>query len=539
MTYASSRETRTRTTRSLARVAALACALLLSALAFSGQAAAAGLSIKVEGNHFVNGSGQTIRLLGVNHPSFEYACDQGYAYNDGHMDDADATAVASWNATAVRVPLNQSCWLGINGDPNSDQGPPQPLTVAGYRQAVQTYVAALHAHGLYAILDLHWTGPLAAKADGQRPMPDGHSIDFWKSVAETFRDDPAVVLDLFNEPYSPAAVNDPAHPVTWACWRDGGCQLPISNDGTDPPSKTLYPAVGMQALVDTVRATGAAQPVLLGGLDYANDLTQWLTFRPNDPLGQEAASFHNYQGKSCDNAGCWNSTIAGVAAQVPVVTGEFAQDICAPSNFDEEYMTWADGNGVGYLAWGWWVLSPQEIADAGCSAYYLLSDYNGTPAAPNGTALHDHLAKLPANGGGTTMPPPATPGPGAPKGKAPQSVHLTRFGAAVKPSGTTVGFTLRSDAGCSGTLSGLTAKSYAPLSTNGKKRHKVSLGTARFTLTAGKAKTVLLTLSKPSQQLLKAKGSLKSRFTIKLKRPGAATTVLHRSLTLKLPQRRR
>ena len=373
------------------------------------------------------------------------------------MDDADAAAVASWNATAVRVPLNQSCWLGINGDPNSDQGPPQPLTVAGYRQAVQAYVAALHAHGLYAILDLHWTGPLAAKADGQRPMPDAHSIDFWKSVAETFKDDPAVVFDLFNEPYSPAAVNDPAHPVTWACWRDGGCQLPISNDQTEPPSKTLYPAVGMQALVDTVRSTGATQPVLLGGLDYANDLTQWLTFRPNDPLGQEAASFHNYQGKACDNAGCWNSTIASVAAQVPVVTGEFDQDICAPSNFDEEYMTWADEHGVGYLAWGWWVLSPQEIADAGCSAYYLLSDYNGTPAAPNGTALHDHLAKL----AGATVDAPGPSRTRRPEGEvaakaAPDPVR--RRGQAGRHHGR---LQAPFGPGCSGTLSGLTVNSYA------------------------------------------------------------------------------
>lgn len=518
------------------RSAALACVALVCALAFAGQAAAAELSIRVDGNRFVSGSGQVIRLLGVNHPSFEYACDQGYAYNDGHMDDADAAAVASWNANAVRVPLNQSCWLGINGDPSNDQGPAEPLTAAGYRQAVQAYVAALHAHGLYAILDLHWTGPGAEKADGQRPMPDAHSIDFWKSVATTFKSDPAVVFDLFNEPYSPAAVNDPAHPVSWACWRDGGCQLPVSSDQTEPPSKTLYPAVGMQALVDAVRSTGATQPVLIGGLDYANDLTQWLTFRPSDPLGQEAASFHNYQGKNCDNAGCWNSTIAEVAGQVPVVTGEFAQDICAPSNFDEEYMTWADQHGVGYLAWGWWVLSPQEIADAGCSAYYLLTDYNGTPAAPNGTALHDHLAKLPRSGGAVPTP-VAPPGP-TPKPKAPQGPHLTRFGGAVKPGGAAVAFKLRSDRACSGTLSGRTTMSFAPLST-GKKRHPVSLGKVRFALSAGKEKTVVLSLSKPSRQLLAAKGSLKARFTIELRSPGVAASVLHRSLTLKAPAHHR
>jgi endoglucanase len=57
---------------------------------------------------FVNGSGQPIRLLGVNHTSSEYACVDGFGYNDGHM---DAAAVASWNANAVRIPLNEDCWL--------------------------------------------------------------------------------------------------------------------------------------------------------------------------------------------------------------------------------------------------------------------------------------------------------------------------------------------------------------------------------------------------------------------------------------------
>ena len=66
--------------------------------------------------------GQTIRLLGVNHPSSEYACVDGYGYNDGHMEAADAAAIASWNANAVRIPINEDCWLGINGQPNSNQG---------------------------------------------------------------------------------------------------------------------------------------------------------------------------------------------------------------------------------------------------------------------------------------------------------------------------------------------------------------------------------------------------------------------------------
>jgi hypothetical protein len=500
------------------------------------RAAGAPLSISVLGNHFVNGAGQAIRLLGVNHASFEYACDEGYAYDDGHMTDADAAVIASWHANAVRVPLNEDCWLGINGDPSNSQAPSPPLTQTGYQQEVKNYVAALHAHGLYAILDLHWSAPGANKADGQQPMPDDHSAAFWSSVATTFKSDPAVVFDVFNEPFSP---NDPrsgddpnpGHAVSWDCWVSGGCTVPRYS-GTATRTADAYTAVGMQSLVSAIRTAGATQPVLVGGLDYANDLTGWVAHAPDDPLNQEAASFHNYMGKTCDNVSCWNSQIAPVAANVPVVTGEFDEDNytepkCGnktPSTFDQDYMTWADQHGVGYLAWGWWVLSQQEKDDAGCSAFYLLDDYNGTPAVPNGTALHDHLLSLaglpPGNGGGGAGSMPL--------------IKLKTFKASVRAGGSRVRFTLRSAQSCSGRLTGQTVSKYAVKAAKAKRR-KVSLGLVRFSLKAGKAKTVVLKLSKPSRKLLKAKRKLKVRITITLTSAANRRTVIHRRITLKAP----
>jgi len=223
---------------------------------------------------------------------------------------------------------------------------------------------------------------------------------------------------------------------------------------------------------------------------------------------------------------------------VPVVTGEFDQEICAPSSFDEEYMSWADQHGVGYLAWGWWVLTPREIAAGGCSAFYLLTDYNGTPAAPNGTALQDHLLKLPPRGLGAT---PAAPAPSAAK-KAP--IKLTSFRARVKPGGGKVSFTLGSPVDCLGVLTGTTAKRFAstsaaaaatPRPKGDSRRRRVSLGRVRFSLQAGKRKTVVLTLSKRGAALLAAKRSLRASFTIALSGPNSARTELHRVLTLKLP----
>lgn len=527
----------TRVCRLLPAFAAIAVAIAIGAIGqASGRAAGVPLSISISGNHFVNGAGQTIRLLGVDHPSSEYACVDGFGYNDGHQDDADAAAIASWNANAVRVPLNEDCWLGINGQPNSSQGPPQPLTSAGYRQAVEDYVKALNARGLYAILDLHWTAPGAAVANSQQPMPDAdHSVAFWQSVAQTFKTNRAVVFDVFNEPFDPTDPKsgddqEPQDKVSWDCWENGGCSTAAYTDNGNGTvlTTTKYQVAGMQALVTAIRNTGATQPVMVGGLDYANDLTQWVDHAPDDPLNQEAASFHNYMGKACDNATCWNSEIAPVAANVPVVTGEFDEDNytesqCAnktPSTFDQDYMSWADQHGVGYLAWGWWVLSQAEKDAAGCSAFYLLDDYGGRPAVPNGTALHDHLLSLPPGGGGSPTSKPA--------------ITLTTFRGSVRRGGSRVAFTLRSAQNCTGTLTGRTAGAYA-VTTAKVKRRRVSLGRVRFSLKTGKTTTVILRLSTASHKLLTAKHKLKVHLSITLTSAAYRRTVIRRTITLKVP----
>src|ERR1700733_1659578 len=105
----------------VAVLAALAGAASLAGPAIGASARAtksAPLSISVSGNHLVNGSGQTIRLLGVDRPWTEYACQQGWADSSGSIDSADAAAIAAWDADAVRIPLNEDCWLGINRQPS-------------------------------------------------------------------------------------------------------------------------------------------------------------------------------------------------------------------------------------------------------------------------------------------------------------------------------------------------------------------------------------------------------------------------------------
>jgi hypothetical protein len=144
----------------LISVAVMAAAAATIVVGPQSEAQAAGLTVRIAGNHFVDGAGRTVRLLGVNRSGTEYECMANNGFFDGPADAASIAAMASWNIDAVRVPLNEDCWLGINGAPPRYSG-------ANYRNAIAGYVSRLHAAGMYAIVDLHWNAQGALPADGR------------------------------------------------------------------------------------------------------------------------------------------------------------------------------------------------------------------------------------------------------------------------------------------------------------------------------------------------------------------------------------
>ncbi|MDX3577086.1 cellulose binding domain-containing protein [Streptomyces sp. FL07-04A] len=332
-------------------------------------------ALHVAGNKLVDAAGNTRRLLGVNRSGGEFMCVQGRGIWDGPVDDAAVAAIAAWHVDAVRIPLNEECWLGLSNIDPAYRG-------ATYVNAVKDLVARVKAHGMTPIVELHWTygqytgnsaGCSDVHASCQKPMPDmQYSPAFWTSVANAFKNDTAVVFDLFNEPYPDRATATTAQ--AWQCWRDGGTCPGIG-----------YEVAGMQDLVDSVRATGARNVILAGGLAYSNDLGQWLTRKPTDPTGNLAAAYHVYNFNSCADESCWNSTLAPVAAQVPLVAGEIGENTCS-HGFVDRVMKWFDDRGLSYLGWTWnaWDCSTGPS---------LISAYDGTPTA-YGSGLRDHLRAL-------------------------------------------------------------------------------------------------------------------------------------------------
>ncbi|BCL80127.1 Glyco_hydro_1 and CBM_2 domain-containing protein [Ktedonobacteria bacterium brp13] len=372
-----------------ALIASLLVALFIAALTGfaagtpkEAQAASPIAGLHIVGNKIENSGGQVFRPLGVDRGGTEYECDSAgtTAVFDGPNDLASVQALQSWDVNTVRLPLNEDCWLGINGFPAGT------YSAAQYQQTIVSYVNLLNANNIAVILDLHWAAPGTQQPKSQTPMPDlDHTGAFWTSVANTFKSNSSVIFDLFNEPYT----------QSWSCWLNGSTaanQAPCGDVG--------FAVAGMQTMVNAVRATGATNVLMAGGLAYSNDLSQWLQNEPNDPLHSLAASFHLYNFNACSSASCWSSTIAPVAAKVPVVTGEMGENDCS-SGFINTAMSWLDQNGVGYLGWGW------DTYD--CSSYpSLISNYNGTPTA-FGAGLKAHLIAL--AGGSNPTPTPTQPGP--------------------------------------------------------------------------------------------------------------------------------
>jgi endoglucanase len=340
--------------------------------------------LHVSGNKLLDASGNTVILRGINRSGTEYSCVQGHGIFDGEVDQAAITAMKSWKVNAVRVPLNEACW-------NAESYVPAAFAGTNYINGVKSFVSLLNSNGLAVILDLHWTdgdytgnanaattcvnnGGTESEAFCQKPMPDAaQAIPFWTSVANTFKGNNSVLLDLFNEPFVDQAAGATAG---WTCWLNGGTCSGIT-----------YQVAGMQAMVNAVRSTGATNVLLLGGVTWSNDLTQWLAHEPTDPDHNLVASWHSYNFNACSNQSCWTSQIQPVAAQVPVVTGEMGENDCA-GGYINQLMPFLDSIGVSYMGWAW-------NADFNCSSGpSLITDYvPGTPTA-FGAAYKAHLAAL-------------------------------------------------------------------------------------------------------------------------------------------------
>jgi TolB protein len=260
------------------------------------------LPLKVQKSKLVNSHDESVRLRGVNAASLEWTSD-----GEGHILDTVKTAIKDWRVNVIRLPLAQDRWFG--------KAPEQKDEGKAYRELVNKIVDFCAQQGCYIMLDLHWSDAGEwGKQIGQHVMPDQNSLEFWKSCASIYKNHPAVIFDLYNEP----------HDVSWDVWLNGG-QVEEKAFRRNP-AKT-FQAVGMKALLEAVRATGAKNLIVAGGLDWAYDMSGFLTGKQlADPTGNGVIfANHAYPFKG-DTVERWIAKMEQASKVIPIIVGEFGAE---------------------------------------------------------------------------------------------------------------------------------------------------------------------------------------------------------------------
>jgi hypothetical protein len=321
--------------------------------------------LKVVGTKIVNDKGEPVLLRGVNAASLEWTSD-----GQGHILKTVNTAINDWHANIIRLPLSQDRWFG--------KGPEQTDGGTAYRALVRQVVDTCSTQKCYIILDLHWSDCNEWGANiGQHSMPDQNSVAFWKDFAPVYANNPAVLFDLYNEP----------HDVSWDVWLHGGKIRDTPNGFRHGPPKT-FQAVGMQQMLDTVRACGASNVVVAGGLDWAYDFSGILAGRQlSDPHGNGVIyANHCYDNKK-ESVDKWIRSMEEASAKLPVMVTEFGGNsgpsrMVPSDNWLLHVMKALDEH---HWSWAAWDLHTSARPN-------LISDWDYTPTPGFGVIVKKALA---------------------------------------------------------------------------------------------------------------------------------------------------
>ena len=304
---------------------------LLLLIAVSASVRAQELSrISVEGNKFVNESGETIVFKGLN------IADPDRLVKEGQWHPALFKELAAWGANVVRLPVHPKAWREWGSE--------------DYLKLLDQGIEWAKAEGLYVILDWHSIGNLRTGLY-QADMYDTsmrETLRFWYTVSRRYAGEPAVALyEVFNEP---TTFNNQLGTLSWEQW-----------------SKMVMD------IIHVIRANSPEAIPLVAGFNWAYDLTPV----KNAPIPAENIAYvtHPYpQKREKPWVEKWEKDFGFVADNYPVVATEIGymypeqEGAHIPCLGDDEYgktiTEYFEKKGISWVAWvfdpGW---SPQLIKD--------------------------------------------------------------------------------------------------------------------------------------------------------------------------------
>lgn len=289
----------------------------------------------VLGNGIVDAdSGAPVLLRGINRSGLEYSSPDG----EGSLSKAGITEaemdviVSGWDANIVRLPFNQDWALSR---PGYD---PEP-----YLTALDGAIRMAARRGAYTSLDLQWLDAATSRGstDGGKPnfvapLPNQDSLVLWQQLARRYREEPAVLYDIFNEPHD--RLSDDPIPL-----------IEIAADGsfTELRGRKVTMAQWQpwaSALIDAIRAENPAALIFVSGVNWGFDLRGM----PLPGIEGIVCSTHVYRNKGTD----WDRAFGGLALERPVFVGEWGgtdDDL----EWGEALADYMDARQLGWTAWSW------------------------------------------------------------------------------------------------------------------------------------------------------------------------------------------
>ena len=285
--------------------------------------------LATSGNRIViAATGEAILLRGVNRSGLEWAepDEDGFCSAAGISRAEIDFIVKGWNCNIVRLPLNQDWALNGRGGHSSDD----------YLKDLDRVVRWSSRAGAYTLLDLQWLDadrPFGRKRNFVAPLPNLQSCDFWHLLASRYRDEPAVLYDIFNEPHD--RLPDDPYPL-------------MREDGSPYPSNHRKVTIAewhpwALRLIDVIRSANPDALVFVSGTNWGYDLRGM-------PLNRAdlVYSTHVYRNKGSQ----WAEAFGNLAATMPVFAGEWGgreED----HEWGRSLVRYFDALGIGWTAWSW------------------------------------------------------------------------------------------------------------------------------------------------------------------------------------------
>jgi hypothetical protein len=289
--------------------------------------------LATSGNRIIDAAtGAPMLLRGVNRSGLEYSepDEDGFASAAGLSRFEVRHIAREWRANILRIPINQDWALnGRAGRPAED-----------YLSDLDRVVDWAATYGAYTLLDLQWLdadNPFGANRQFVPPLPNPLTPQLWTALARRYREEPAVLFDILNEPHD--RMPDDARPLHH---HDGG---------TYPASHRRVTMAEWQPwaklLVRSIRAEHPTALVFVSGVNWGYDLRGF----PMSDTPNLVYSTHVYRNKGETRAE-WREAFGRLAQTQPVFAGEWGGE-SADVGWGRRLAAYFQELGMGWAAWSW------------------------------------------------------------------------------------------------------------------------------------------------------------------------------------------